>query len=80
MAPKKKPYKTLDEAAWRAAYKRNIEGPGGKVNQFGYATRLDKATGNPMTNSDGISPEKIKPHKSTATKSKNRFKQGGYLA
>jgi hypothetical protein len=80
MAPKKKPYKTLDEAAWRAAYRRNIEGPAGKVNQFGYATRLDKANGNPMQYNDGISPDKTKPYKSTATKSKNRFKQGGYLA
>lgn len=79
MAPKKKPY-TLDQAAWLAAYRRNIEGPAGKLNQFGYATRLDKAKGNPMQYNDGISPEKIKPHKSTATKSKNRFKQGGYLA
>jgi hypothetical protein len=79
MAPKKKPYKTLDEAAWRAAYKHNIEGPTGKVNQFGYATRLDKATGNPMTNSDGLG-KPIESYKSTATKSKNRFKQGGYLA
>ena len=79
MAPKKKPYKTLDEAAWRAAYKHNIEGPAGKVNQFGYATRLDKATGNPMTNSDGLG-KPIESYKSTATKSKNRFKQGGYLA
>jgi hypothetical protein len=80
MAPKKKPYKTLDEAAWRAAYKHNIEGPGGKVNPFGYATRLDKAMGNPMQYNDGINPNEIKPHKSTATKSKNRFPSGGYLA
>ena len=79
MPPKKKPYKTVDEAAWRAAFRRNIEGPSGKVNPFGYGTRLDKATGNPMTNSDGLG-KPVESYKSTATKSKNRFKQGGYLA
>jgi hypothetical protein len=79
MAPKKKPYKTVDEAAWQAAFRRNIEGPTGKVNPFGYATRLDKATGNPSTHNDGLG-KPVESYKSTATKSKNRFKQGGYLA
>ena len=85
MAPKKqKPYKTVNEAAWAATDKLKVQGPQDEMrrqqpNNFGYGTKLNKATGNPMTNSDGLG-KPVESYKSTATKSKNRFKQGGYLA
>lgn len=84
MAPKKKPYQTVNDATRAAAEKLKVKGPQDEVfrqqpNPFGYGTKLNKATGNPMTHNDGLG-NPIKPYKSTATKSKNRFKQGGYLA
>ncbi len=85
MAPKKqKPYKTVNEAARNAAEKLKVKGPQDEVfrqqpNNFGFGTKLNKAAGSPKTHNDGLG-EPIKPHKSTATKSKNRFKKGGYLA
>ena len=84
MAPKKKPSKSVNQAAFEAANKLKVQGPQDEVrrqqpNNFGYGTKLNKATGNPMTNSDGLG-KPVESYKSTATKSKNRFKQGGYLA
>ena len=86
MAPKKKPYKTVNEAAHEIARKRRTKGPQEEAyrqpsdleqNPFGQATKLNKAKGSPKTHKDGLgSPV---PN-STGTKSKNRFKQSGYLA
>jgi hypothetical protein len=80
MAPKK--YKTVNEAAHSVTRKRKTTGPQDEAfrqpepNPFGPATKLNKAKGSPKTHKDGLGP----PAKSTSTKSKNRFKQGGYLA
>jgi hypothetical protein len=85
MAPKKKPYQTVNEAAHEIARKRRTKGPQEEAfrqpsvleqNPFGQATKLNKAKGSPKTHKDGLRPEP----KSTGTKSKNRFKQNGYLA
>jgi hypothetical protein len=84
MAPKKKkPYKTVNEAAWAATDKLKVKGPQDEVrrreyNIAGYGTKLNKAKGDPSQYNEGLGP--IPGYKSTATKSKNRFKQGGYLA
>jgi hypothetical protein len=83
MAPKKKPYQTVNQAASEAAYKRKVKGPQDEVfrrepNFGGYATKLNKAKGDPSQYNEGLGP--IPGYKSTATKSKNRFKQGGYIA
>ncbi len=85
MAPKKKPYQTVNEAAHEIARKRRTKGPQEEAfrqpsvleqNPFGQATKLNKAKGSPKTHKDGLRSEP----KSTGTKSKNRFKQNGYLA
>jgi hypothetical protein len=83
MAPKKKPSKSVNQAAFEAANKLKVKGPQDEVfrrepNFGGYATKLNKAKGNPSQYNEGLGP--IPGYKSTATKSKNRFKQGGYLA
>ena len=83
MAPKKKPSKSVNQAAFEAANKLKVKGPQDEVfrrepNFGGYATKLNKATGDPSQYNEGLGP--IPGYKSTATKSKNRFKQGGYLA
>jgi hypothetical protein len=84
--PPKKTYKTVNEAAHEIARKRRTKGPQDEAfrqpsmleqNPFGQATKLNKAKGSPNTHRDGLgSPVP----KSTGTKSKNRFKQSGYLA
>ena len=88
MAPKKKPYKTVNEAAHEIARKRRIKGPQEEAyrqpsvleqNPFGQATKLNKAKGSPETHNAGLGP-KPKSIKSTGTKSRNRFKTNGYLA
>ena len=83
MAPKKKPSKSVNQAAFEAANKLKVKGPQDEVfrresNFGGYATKLNKAKGDPSQYNEGLGP--IPGYKSTATKSKNRFKQGGYLA
>jgi len=83
MAPKKKPSKSVNQAAFEAANKLKVKGPQDEVfrrepNFGGYATKLNKVKGDPSQYWEGVGP--IPGYKSTATKSKNRFKQGGYLA
>jgi hypothetical protein len=83
MAPKKKPSKSVNQAAFEAANKLKVKGSQDEVfrrepNFGGYATKLNKAKGDPSQYNEGLGP--IPGYKSTATKSKNRFKQGGYLA
>ena len=88
MAPKRKPYKTVNDAAHEIARKRRTKGPQEEAyrqpsvleqNPFGQATKLNKAKGSPKTHKDGLG-KPVKPSRSTGTKSKNRFKTNGYLA
>ena len=83
MDPKKNTSKSVNQAAFEAANKLKVKGPQDEVfrrepNFGGYATKLNKAKGDPSQYNEGLGP--IPGYKSTATKSKNRFKQGGYLA